>query len=312
MPAAWTVRPARSDEWEAALTLQFSGFDQGRRAETLAEALAGAAHGTLDLSGLLIAERDGQIGAVALVTLLPDRVGVTWPAASRLVDPAVRAGALAAVLGGVIDVFEREKVVWGQCLADCSEHWDTAALLTAGFQSGGTLSFLARGLSDLPEEPEEPALRWEEYDPGRNAARFARTLEETYRGSIDCPLINGLRSGAEALASHRLSGEFTPCWWRLYQHGGQDAGILLLGDHPDQDAVELVYVGVSPSARGAGLGGRLVREGLRLARERGRSALFLAVDERNSFAVRVYEGLDFVQLARRELYLWLRSSSARE
>lgn len=312
MSAAWTVRPARSDEWEAALTIQFSGFDPGRRAETLTEALAGAAHGSLDLSGLLIAEGNGQLGAVALVTLLPDGVGVTWPAASRLVDPVDRAGALAAVLGGVMDVFQREQVVWGQCLADCSENWDTAALLRAGFRSGGTLAFLARGLEDLPGPSPEAGLNWEEYDPARNGNRFARTLEQTYLGSIDCPLINGLRTGDAALASHRLSGEFRPSWWRLYQHGGSDAALLLLGDHPDQNAVELVYVGVTPEARGAGLGRRLVEEGLRLGRERERAALFLAVDERNSYAVSVYEDLGFVPLARRELFLWLRSSSARE
>lgn len=88
--------------------------------------------------------------------------------------------------------------------------------------------------------------------------------------------------------------------------------MLLLGDHPDQNAVELVYVGVTPEARGAGLGRRLVEEGLRLGRERERVALFLAVDERNSYAVSVYEDLGFVPLARRELFLWLRSSSARE
>ncbi len=312
MEASWTVRPARPEEWGAALAVQFSPLEEPRRTEVLAEALAGAEGGSLDLSRLLIAERGGRIDAAALVTMLPDGVGVTWPAASTLSDPDERAAAQSAVLAGVIAEFQREAVVWGQCLADCSEPWDTTALKRAGFQSGGTLSFLARGLRDLPDSPVIPDLSWEEYEPKRNGERFVRALEETYLGSIDCPMINGLRSGSEALASHRLSGEFTPAWWRLYKSDGQDAAILLLGDHPEQSAVELVYVGVAPDARGSGLGRRLIQDGLLVARERGRSALFLAVDEQNSFAVRVYEDLGFVQLARRELFLWLRSSSARE
>lgn len=312
MEASWTVRPACPEEWNAALAVQFSPLEEPRRTEVLADALAAAESGSLDLSRLLVAERDGHIGAAALVTMLPDGVGVTWPTASTLSDPVERAAAQSVVLRGVIAEFQREEVVWGQCLADCSEPWDTAALKRAGFQPGGTLSFLARGLRDLPDSPVTPELTWEEYDPERNGERFVRALEETYRGSIDCPLINGLRTGLEALASHRLSGEFTPAWWRLYKSGHRDAAILLLGDHPDQSAVELVYVGVAPDARGSGLGRRLIQEGLFVARERGRSALFLAVDEQNSFAVRVYEDLGFVQLARRELFLWLRSSSARE
>lgn len=312
MDATWTVRPARPDEWAAALAVQFSPLEEPRRAEVLAEARTGAEHGTLDLSRLLVAERDGRIDAAALVAMLPDGVGVTWPAASTLGDRAERAAAQSAVLRGVIAEFRREGVVWGQCLADCAEPWDTAALTRAGFQSGGTLSFLARGLRDVPDLLADPELSWEEYEPERNGDRFVQTLEKTYIGSSDCSLINGLRTGGEALASHRLSGEFIPAWWRLYKFGGRDAAILLLGDHPEQSAVELVYIGVAPDARGSGLGRRLIREALLLARERGRSALFLAVDEQNSFAVRIYEELDFVQLARRELFLWLRSSSARE
>lgn len=312
MGNAWTVRPARRDEWSAALALQFAPLAGQRQAEALDAALKGAAAGTLELSHLFIAERDGCLGAVTLVTLLPDGVGVTWPASSSLPTGPDRDAALDAVLQGVVAEFARENVIWGQCLADCIDGWETAPLVRAGFQPGGRLLFLARGLRDLPEFPYESDLVWESYTAERNANRFAQVLDASYQESCDCPLINGLRTGEAALASHQLSGEFQPEWWRLYQQGEQDAAILLLGDHPDEDAVELVYVGVAPECRGSGLGRRLVAEGLRVARERGRAALFLAVDEKNCYATRVYDELGFVELARRELYLWLRSSSAQE
>ena len=85
--------------------------------------------------------------------------------------------------------------------------------------------------------------------------------------------------------------------------GGKDAGVVLLNDHPDQDAVELVYLGVTPSARGRGLGHRMLQQGLSESAGRGRAVIFLAVDCENSYANSLYRDCGFDELARRQILL---------
>lgn len=157
----------------------------------------------------------------------------------------------------------------------------------------------------------KPAISFETYR-SENAGRFARLVEATYQGSLDCPHLNGIRSGDEALLSHKLSGEFDPNCWLLYSLEGRDAGLILLNDHSDQSAVELVYLGVAADARGNGLGRAMLKEGFRQAAQRGRVVVFLAVDCQNHFANALYSEFDFTELARRQVMLRQPKALARQ
>jgi GNAT superfamily N-acetyltransferase len=154
-----------------------------------------------------------------------------------------------------------------------------------------------------PVEVPHPVLETIVFDPRTNADRFARILEQTYSGSLDCPAINGVRTGSEALEGHRNSGVFDASRWKIYRDGGIDAGVLLLNDHPEQNSWEVVYVGVVPEARGRGLGKSMLLSGLSEARDSGRASVLLAVDRRNKYARRVYSELGFVELGLRAVYV---------
>ena len=66
--------------------------------------------------------------------------------------------------------------------------------------------------------------------------------------------------------------------------------MLLLSDIPDRDVWEVVYLGLTPPARGRGLGRTAIQHALDLAHPHA-SRLELAVDIRNLPATRLYESV---------------------
>ncbi len=77
------------------------------------------------------------------------------------------------------------------------------------------------------------------------------------------------------------------------------AGALLLNPSSQGRCIELVYLGLAPPARGRGLGGMLLRHGLRLVRKRPERLMTLAVDEQNAPAMKLYRRERFRRIMRR-------------
>ena len=93
------------------------------------------------------------------------------------------------------------------------------------------------------------------------------------------PELEGVRSLDDIIDGHRATGRFVPDRWRLGQVPGEPntAVILLLSEVPDRDVWEVVYLGLTVSARGRGLGLAAIAHALDLARPNV-SRLELAVD----------------------------------
>lgn len=68
------------------------------------------------------------------------------------------------------------------------------------------------------------------------------------------------------------------------------------------DEAEILTLAVRPSARRAGLGGRLVGEGVLAAAARGAARVFLEVAEDNAAARALYARAGFVEAGRRPAY----------
>ena len=149
------------------------------------------------------------------------------------------------------------------------------------------------------------------YEPGVHDDRFARLLEQTYVGTRDCPEVGGRRSGADALVSHRMSGDFDPVALdALPNRPAKTRAFFLLNAHPEHSAWEVVYVGVSHNCRGLGLGRRMMTDALTAARGAGQSALLLAVDSRNDYASKVYDELGFVETDRKGVHVYFPEKKA--
>jgi mycothiol synthase len=306
------IRTVAREDRSKALALLFSGFPAHELEERISSTLAAVEAGRLSLDGLLWAWReDGPVGA-ALSMPQPDGIAMVWPPSLSLDlrdDDAV-ADALLTRLGADLDA---AGIPLSQVLVDVFDDREQQRLHRHGYRQQTELFFLGRSLTEaLPARLAEPELSTVTLSECGDRVRFAALLEATYQGTRDCPWMNDLRTGLQALECHQQSGRFDPELWRVFIFDDRDAAICLLNEHPEQDAVELVYFGVAPEFRGRGMGRRLIIDALHTAAERGRSLLFLAVDAENAYANAIYAELGFGELARRRALFRPRGGGAGE
>jgi ribosomal protein S18 acetylase RimI-like enzyme len=103
------------------------------------------------------------------------------------------------------------------------------------------------------------------------------------------------------MAGHRAAGEFDPSLWHVVvAPGGIPAGVLLTTAAPQHEALEVVYLGVSPAFRGRRLGKALVRLAMHQAAARKIDRVTLAVDGGNVPAQRLYYGAGFARVHARD------------
>ena len=138
-----------------------------------------------------------------------------------------------------------------------------------------------------PLPPLPDYFTWLPYSP-QSHGLFVRTIARTYEGSLDCPSLNGLRDMEDVVAGHKASGDFEPGLWTLLLERGEPLGVLLLSPTRASDTMELVYLGLAPTARGRGVADLMVRHALATTAAAGVSRLSLAVDADNVPALRLY------------------------
>ncbi|XAL97991.1 GNAT family N-acetyltransferase [Phycisphaeraceae bacterium D3-23] len=135
-------------------------------------------------------------------------------------------------------------------------------------------------------------------------ARFCRAVEASYEDTLDCPGLLGLRPIEQVVAGHRATGRFTPALWQaFYDAEDRPVAVLLLAEVAQGGSHEVVYLGVAKPFRGRGVGSQLMAYALSTTTRCGGSRLFLAVDDRNEPAVRLYHGLGFRATARKIAYV---------
>jgi ribosomal protein S18 acetylase RimI-like enzyme len=148
-----------------------------------------------------------------------------------------------------------------------------------------------------------PAFEWRPFVPAIEA-EFRAVLQATYAGSMDMPELEGTRGLDDILAAHRAAGLFVAERWRLGRIPGEPeaAAVLLLAELPGRDAWEVIYLGLTPAARGRGLGRAVLHHALELARD-AVPRLELAADLRNAPAIRLYHAAGFTVRDRRAVHL---------
>jgi mycothiol synthase len=311
------IEVCRSDLRPAALALLYSRVPVALRRELVAQALAQANRGDVDLSGLWIAQiRSGQVVGALLTQALPGKAVALW---APEVGSSWRRGKLAAAL--VETVLAELK---GQGFRLAQAVLDEAASPRAGrdlarggmprvtqllYLERGTatpmgpsrrgVKTLARGLDRSSDSP----FQWCSLSAVAESA-FRTALQGTYVGSLDMPELDCVRVLDDIIASHKAAGRFVADRWRLGWIPAEPGvkAVVLLAEVPQRESWEVVYLGLTPMARGRGLGRFVVAHALELAQAHV-PRLELAVDCRNEPAIRLYESTGFVVRERRAVHL---------
>jgi GNAT superfamily N-acetyltransferase len=138
-----------------------------------------------------------------------------------------------------------------------------------------------------------------------DSSDFAKIVEKTYEGTLDVPELNGIRS------THNTIEGYASCvrephlpWWVVVQED-VPIGCILLCPH-QTELVELVYLGLIATARGKGLGGKILEFVETWSNKRGVSRIVAAVDQRNHHALHIYEKAGYVEFSRANA--WIKAS----
>ncbi len=195
----------------------------------------------------------------------------------------------------LLDLVADRDAVLLQAMFDPSRRLEIAAASETGFRHLARLRFME---ADLPRLVREEVLRPSEIaiEPcGRSQPEeLATLLARTYERTLDCPGLAGLRRTEDVLEGHRGSGRFEPDLWFMLRVAGAPAGLALFNPNPEAGCTELVYFGLVPEVRGRGLGTALLRHALARLGPTIPSRIALAVDDRNTPALKLYRRHGFV------------------
>lgn len=151
------------------------------------------------------------------------------------------------------------------------------------------------------------SLNWRTYKD-YTEVELGQVIGETYEGSLDCPSLAGVREMKSIIIGHKSSGVFRPKSWWLVERDGAPAGCVLVNDVAGTLTSEIIYLGVVPACRRAGLAGAMLRRVAAESRRRGRKKLTLVVDENNHVARQLYESQGYLAKHMRHAYVLTRKS----
>lgn len=289
----------------AALDLVLRGLPEPSRTAFRDGVLNGAGNDPAALGELwrVCDSADGATLGAVWAQLRSGDAAIVWPPQWTTPPAAAEPDPLVVAL---LRALAARGVTAAQSLVSDRDSLEATTLLRCGFRHLADLRYLS-----APAVVRAAAGPLE-FTPiaAANAERLAAVVEQTYCGTLDCPALDGLRPTADVLAEYRTIGAGGDSMWRLIRHQGRDVGCLLLADHPAQDQVELVYMGLVPEVRGRSWGDVTVGEALRMAQQRGRSQVVLAVDAANHPAVAMYERAGFTSFDERTALLFCIDASA--
>ena len=300
------VMPCPAAGRSSALEVLYRRMPRSLRGHLIAEVLEDERRGELDLSGLWVARiRSGRIVGAMMTQTLAGKTAALWPPE---VGPSWRRAALAAAMveAALVDLSARGYRLVQAALDESAGPQAARDLARGGMPRVTELLYLERETAiplSPPGGPGSRELEWRPFEPSIEA-EFHEVLQATYVGSLDMPELEGARGLEDILAGHRAAGLFVPGRWQLGRIPGEPeaAAVLLMTDVPGRDAWEVIYLGLTPAARGRGQGRAVIRHALEMARGHA-PILELAVDLRNTPAVRLYRSTGFLARDRRAVHL---------
>jgi ribosomal protein S18 acetylase RimI-like enzyme len=297
------VLPCPPELRAEALGILYRRIPEALRPRLIADVLEEDRDGEIHLSGLWIARRNGRLTGTMLSQPLAGRAAAVW--APEVLGTWGRSATAVALVRGILADLTARGYQIAQALLDESVTKQAGTdLVRGGIPWVTDLVYLERTTATLPPVPPGlPPIDWQSFGPVTDRL-FRSILHATYIESLDMPELEGIRSLDDIVAGHRASGRFVAERWQAGRVRGEpEAGaVLLLSEIPDRDAWEVAYLGLTPAARGRGLGRAVLAHALDMARMHV-TRLELAVDLRNRPANRLYRAVGMTPFDRRAVHL---------
>ena len=314
LPAdAIAYRRAEPSELHEAIRLLLAGSNGGVTEEQMIDFIDASQQRGIDLADTWVAAHGSRVVFSLLPVVSP---GKTMLVLSPPYAPPRRSFGDGDGSESVVELSNRvcdhaklhDGVELAQMLIDPSEISLKQLYLRAGFIDLAELIYLQRAVRRLPAvDPLPGNAHVLTYDETLYPL-FIETIRRSYTDSLDCPALNGLRNMDDVLAGHRNSGEFDPSIWFILLDSDRPLGVMLLSRSLRGDAIELVYLGLTPEARGQGWADRLLQLALVTVVRQNKTNLTLAVDSKNTPALKLYQRHGLARVgSRRALIRDLRS-----
>lgn len=302
MPISDTFQivPAAPEAFTEVLSLVFGGHEPQDALNRVRAALAEHRAGRLPGEGLLAAYRGGRLVGAAFAQALPGRSATFWP--PHLIPEEPEETAERLISQAVSFMKDAGAAVVHTLLEGKPNGCDVVRLEAAGFTPLAELYYLFAETQDFPTGPPEGPLTFEAYSLEKHK-RLCAVVEETYKSTLDCPALDGIRTARDVLEGYAANPGTSPSHWFLVRHEDRDVGCLLLADYEDHGNCELTYMGLAPCSRGNGWGLQVTRHAQWIARSLGRGRIVLAVDSANQPARDMYAAAGFRGWDRRHVYM---------
>jgi ribosomal protein S18 acetylase RimI-like enzyme len=279
------LRPARDSEVQEAVRLIAAGPGSFSDEQQVKEYLHLAGLHRCDLGGIWVAEQAGRLISAVLPIASPGRTMLLFPPLH--VRGEFQERLTRQLIEAVCDRAVAEGIRLAQVLLEVHDSLSFPLVASCSFKRLAELLYLQTQVRQLRPVPTPDGWTWDTYRPETQEA-FKAIILESYRQSLDCPALNGMRDIDDIMAGHMATGEFDPKLWFLLREREQALGVLLLSRVARCDVMELVYLGVAPQQRGRGVGDLLMRQALYATATRGCGRLSLAVDAGNLPAIKLY------------------------
>lgn len=248
----------------------------------------------IDPAGFFSARDDtGRVHTATLAVAQGGGLGQVFP------PPRPATPADESLIRLALDWLAGNRVVLAQSNLPEDEPGRAEPLVRTGFRRVSRMCHYEIETATAPEGP-DPPVRLIPADRIKPAA-YSSLLRATYEATLDFPELDEVRPEDEVPSSPRPGSDECPVRF-VGERDGRLAGLVVLNRDP-APGWELGYLGVAPEFRRTGVGRSLVRAAVREARAAGAIRVSLGVDERNTPAVRLYEGEGFRLVGRTEVYL---------
>jgi ribosomal protein S18 acetylase RimI-like enzyme len=248
--------------------------------------------------GLWVAMHGDTLKAALWVQPLPGNMAQLW-------QPHAVGDAAAALLTAGRNFMHEQGFALCQTVLTPDDSAAARQLEDAGMRLLAPLEYLT---APVREPVATPAIRLVPWATLGHDPQIA-LLGDVQQGSLDCVALREALDTQALLAGFLQQDASAPAhWWAIYLADTADdapIGALLLAPRPEVQGIELLLMGLTPQARGRGLGRAVLDAAFAEAYSAGAERVLLSVDTTNTPAYRLYQRAGFVCYSRQQVYAWL-------